>query len=142
MPDRAPLPSYRWQDIAPVARLHFERTGTTLIVVDHPGGRPLPFAPLHVFGTARPGEAGSSLIIVHAETHRQMITNLREGDPISACPLGGQPRRYRVESLRVIDPGKQRVWSAALAREEIQLIASCPANAKSAANYVVTAVPA
>ena len=137
-----PVRPWHWADTWPVARLHFERSRKTLVVLDGANGGSLAFAPAHVRGTAYPGEPGTSVVIGHRDTHFHVLASMVPGDDIAAQSRDGRWTHYEVESMRVIDTRVHPVWSVSLARDELQLITCYPFGAIAPGGplrYIVTA---
>jgi sortase A len=98
-----------WADTWPVARLSVPRLDVEVFVLAGASGRTLAFGPGHVFGTARPGETGNSVISAHRDTHFAFLRELEPGDEIVIESADGLRRRYEVAGGQVIDKRDMRV---------------------------------
>lgn len=104
-----PVRPWPWADIHPVARLSIPGQGRDLIVLEGASGQALAFGPAHVLGTALPGEAGSSAIVGHRDTHFRFLRELRSGDRIELERHDGTRLSYRVSALRIVDSRRERL---------------------------------
>jgi sortase A len=98
--DARPWP---WADTRPVARLRVPAHGIDLIVLDGVSGRSLAFGPGHVTGTARPGEAATSIVTGHRDTHFRFLERVRVGDEVIVETPGRAPVRFVVREATVVD---------------------------------------
>ena len=105
--ERAVKP-WSWADTWPVARLLVPALEMDLFVLAGANGRAIAFGPGHAFGTPLPGEAGNSVIGGHRDTHLAFLRDLAPGVEIIVERADGARRRYRVESMRVLD--KRALW--------------------------------
>lgn len=96
---RQPWP---WADSHPIARLHVPAHGIDQVVLSDSSPRNLAFAPGHVPGTARPDEAGTSLISGHRDTHFRFLQHLRAGDRLLVERSTGT-HAYQVDHVRILD---------------------------------------
>src|SRR5665648_222137 len=64
-----PVKPWSWADTWPVARIEVPRIGASAIVLKGGSGQALAFGPGLLDGTPAPGEAGSSVIAAHRDTH-------------------------------------------------------------------------
>lgn len=126
--DSKPVRPWHWADTWPVARLRFERDDESLMVLAGASGASLPFGPAHVYGTSYPGEAGTSVIAGHRDTHFRILADTKIGDVIAVQSRDGAWTQYAVDSLDVIDTREHPVWTVPLARDELQLITCYPFN--------------
>lgn len=137
--DEAP---WHWADTWPVAKLRFEQSGKAVIVLAGANGGSLPFGPSHIDGTAFPGEAGSSLIAGHRDTHFRLLKDINAGETILVQTRSGAWVSYIVESLDVVDSRQHPVWAVTHTRDELQLITCYPFDALAVGGplrYIVTA---
>jgi sortase A len=91
-----------WADTWPVARLRLPRQSEDLIVLAGDSGRSLAFGPGHRFGTALPGDRGTSLIGGHRDTHFAALRELAVGDEAFVQTASGAWRRYSVTATAVV----------------------------------------
>ncbi len=91
-----------WADTWPVGRLQVPAHNIDLYVLAGDSGRTLAFGPGHRFGTALPGENGTSLISAHRDTHFRFLKHMTTGDEILLQGLDGQWQRYRVSTSAVV----------------------------------------
>jgi sortase A len=105
-PSRRPWP---WADMRPIARLTVPGRGIELYVLDAASHRALAFGPAHVSGTASPGMAGNTVIVAHRDTHFAFLRTLALDEEIDVEIAKGNPARYRVREMVVVDQGETRV---------------------------------
>lgn len=86
----------------PVARLRFPSLDESHIVLEGDGGHALAFAPGRNLRSGMPGEARTTLISAHRDTHFRRLGQLEAGDPIVVETASGS-LRYRVTNTRVVD---------------------------------------
>jgi sortase A len=98
--DARPWP---WADTRPVARLRVPVHGVDLIVLEGVSGRTLAFGPGHASGTADPGQAGTSIVTGHRDTHFRFLERLRVGDEMIVQTPARAPMRFRVREVTVVD---------------------------------------
>ena len=91
-----------WADMAPVARLSVPRLGETRIVLDTGSGQAMAFGPTLLPGGARLGEAGTTVIAAHRDTHFAFLKDVRVGDVILAEGIDAVTHRYRVTGAEVV----------------------------------------
>ncbi len=91
-----------WADTWPVARLRLPRQTEDLIILAGDSGRSLAFGPGHRFGTALPGERGTSLIGGHRDTHFAALRDVAIGDEAFVQTASGVWRRYSVTDTVVV----------------------------------------
>jgi sortase A len=92
-----------WADTWPVARLLSPEHDVDLIVLEGATGSSTAFGPGHILGTASPGLAGNVALAGHRDTHFRFLMQLKLGQPLWLEVPGGSARRFRVQSLRVVD---------------------------------------
>jgi sortase A len=90
-----------WADMAPVARLSVPRLGQTRIVLDTGSGQAMAFGPTLLPGGAGLGEAGTTVIAAHRDTHFAFLKDMRVGDVVLAEGVDGVTHRYRVTGTEV-----------------------------------------
>ena len=109
-PSRRPWP---WADMRPIARLTVPARGLELYVLDDASARALAFGPGHVSGTARPGTWGNTVIVAHRDTHFAFLRDLALDEEIDVETGSGEPARYRVREVTIVDQGETRLLDAA-----------------------------
>ncbi len=92
-----------WADTWPVARIKVPELDVDLYVLAGDNGRALAFGPGYRFGTALPGELGTSLISGHRDTHFKFLKDLHNGTEILLQDINGQWHRYVVEAQAIVD---------------------------------------
>ncbi|HEX2438445.1 MAG TPA: class GN sortase [Methylomirabilota bacterium] len=139
--DARPWP---WADTRPVARLRVPAHGIDLIVLDGVSGRTLAFGPGHATGTAAPGEAATSIVTGHRDTHFRFLEHLAAGDEVIVQTPGRAPVRFVVRAATVVD-----ARTAVIRRDDdgpaLVLVTCYPFDALAPGGplrYVVTAEPA
>lgn len=90
-----------WADMAPVARLRFERLGVERMVIDTGSGQAMAFGPTLLPGTAPIGAPGTAVIAAHRDTHFEMLKEVRVGDVIAVEGRDGDVHRFRVTRAEV-----------------------------------------
>ena len=105
-PARRPWP---WADMRPVARLSVPGKGVELFVLDSATQRALAFGPAHVGGTSAPGGWGNTVLVAHRDTHFAFLKDLALEDEIEVQGPRGEPARYRVREVAVVDQSEARV---------------------------------
>jgi sortase A len=99
-----------WADTWPVARLSVPRLGIERYVLAGTHGATLAFGPGHASDTARPGEAGNSMIGGHRDTHLAFLGELDPGDEILIERADGRSVKYRVGATHVLH--RSELWIA------------------------------
>jgi sortase A len=61
----------------------------------------LELGPVHVAGTARPGEKGNCIIAAHRDTHFRMLKDIKRGDDV-LIEQHGRGYHYRIVELHVV----------------------------------------
>lgn len=105
----APARPWPWSDAWPVARIEAPAHGERLVVLSDASGRSLAFAPGHLSGTALPGDAGTSIVAGHRDTHFAFLRRLRPGDVLRVEDRQGRRHRYRVAETAVVHERDARV---------------------------------
>ena len=105
-PSRRPWP---WADRRPIARLSVAARGVDLFVLDSASPRALAFGPAHVGGTAAPATWGNTVLVAHRDTHFAFLRSLAVDDEIALEGSRGEPARYRVQEISVVDKGEARM---------------------------------
>ena len=93
---------------AVLGRLEIARLGVSAIVVEGINARTLRRAVGHIPGTALPGESGNVAISGHRDTFFRALKDIRQDDELLLTTLEGS-YRYRVESIKVVEPGDMAV---------------------------------
>ncbi|MET0101142.1 MAG: class GN sortase [Sedimenticola sp.] len=90
------VPPWPWADTWPVARLRVARLEVDQVVLAGASGRTLAFGPGHLFGSARPGSGGNSVISGHRDTHFRFLEQLQRGDRMELLRPDGTTVTYAV----------------------------------------------
>lgn len=98
-----PVKPWFWADTVPVAEVSLSRLGASAIVLQGATGESLAFGPAHLTETPMPGDAGTSVIAAHRDTHFRFLKDARVGDVISVTRNDGLTFRYQVTDMRVAD---------------------------------------
>ena len=93
----------------PIARLTVPARGVELYILDSASNRALAFGPAHVSGTASPGSWGNAVIVAHRDTHFAFLRSLAPDDEIDVEIANGNPARYRVRDVAIVDKSETRV---------------------------------
>ena len=97
-----PVKPWSWADTWPVARLEVPRIGASAIVLKGGSGEALAFGPGLLDGTPAPGEAGSSVIAAHRDTHFSFLRDVRPGDKIRVTRGDGAIYWFRIADAQVV----------------------------------------
>jgi sortase A len=97
-----PVKPWSWADTWPVARLEVPRIGASAIVLKGGSGQALAFGPGLLDGTPAPGEAGSSVIAAHRDTHFSFLRDVRLGDQIRVTRGDGAIYWFRIADAQVV----------------------------------------
>ncbi|MGE0255785.1 MAG: class GN sortase [Alphaproteobacteria bacterium] len=97
----APVRAWDWADTWPVARLAVPRLGVDLVVLAGASGEALAFGPALLDGGAVPGEAGTSVVAGHRDTHFAFLGGLVPGDRIEVMRADGRVAAFVVRATRV-----------------------------------------
>ena len=100
--ESAPTP-WPWADTWPVARLSVPALGEHAIVLAEAGGEALAFGPSLLTASARPGEAGISIIAAHRDTHFAFLQHVEPGQTIVVERPDGEPLLYRVTGSEIVE---------------------------------------
>ena len=93
---------------AVLGRLEIARLGISVIVAEGVDSRTLRRAVGHIPGTALPGQAGNVAISGHRDTFFRALKDIQRDDEVLLTTLEGF-YRYRVESIKVVEPGDTAV---------------------------------
>lgn len=119
---------WSWADTGPVARLT-SASGADLLVLSGAHGSALAFGPGHVDGTVFPGEAGTSVIAGHRDTHFSFLEDLSLNDAVNVQDRLGEWHEYRVGSLSVADIRQGESVDFDLSKDQLYLITCYPFDA-------------
>ena len=97
-----PVKPWSWADTWPVARIEVPRIGASAIVLKGGSGEALAFGPGLLDGTPAPGEAGSSVIAAHRDTHFGFLRDVRPGDQIRVTRGDGAIYWFRIADAQVV----------------------------------------
>jgi len=113
-----------WADTWPVARLRIPSRDVDVIVLQGDSGRSLAFAPGMAAGSALPGQAGTTLISAHRDTHFKNIADIQPGEQIELETTYGK-WTYRVLYTDVVDARQGGITSEPL-HNELVLVTCYP----------------
>ncbi len=97
-----PVKPWSWADTWPVARIEVPRLGASAIVLKGGSGQALAFGPGLLDGTPAPGEAGSSVIAAHRDTHFSFLRDVRPGDEIRVTRGDGMIFWFRIADAQIV----------------------------------------
>jgi sortase A len=97
-----PVKPWSWADTWPVARIEVPRIGASAIVLKGGSGQALAFGPGLLDGTPAPGEAGSSVIAAHRDTHFSFLRDVRPGDKIRVTRGDGAIFWFRIADAQIV----------------------------------------
>jgi sortase A len=106
--ETAPTP-WPWADTWPVARLSVPSLGAHAIVLAEAGGEALSFGPALLSVSAIPGEAGTSIIAAHRDTHFEFLQDVSIGDEIIVERVDGSHLRFQVTAMQVVDAARSGI---------------------------------
>ncbi len=99
--ETAPTP-WPWADTWPVARLSVPALGANAIVLAEAGGEALAFGPAHLAVSPAPGEAGTSIIAAHRDTHFAFLRDIAPGDEVVVERADGSLAYFRVTHTEIV----------------------------------------
>lgn len=106
--DGEPHKPWNWADTHPVAKLTFPALNETTYVLEGANGRNMAFGPAHSITSGMPGQARSTVISAHNDSHFEFLGLVKMDDVIDIETTAGH-FRYRVKDLRVVDAKHQQV---------------------------------
>jgi sortase A len=106
--ETAPTP-WPWADTWPVARLSVPSLGAHAIVLAESGGEALAFGPALLAVSASPGEAGTSIIAAHRDTHFEFLQNIVVGDDVFIERADGSQVRFQVTAMQIVDAARSGI---------------------------------
>jgi len=133
-----------WADTWPVARLEVPRHQVDLYVLAGVRGNSLAFGPGHEAASAKPGQAGVTVIGGHRDTHFEFLKNIKANTLLSLQLPTGERKVYQVSGSRIVDTEVEPFLSAGTNRNELVLVTCYPFDALvpgGPLRYVVTARP-
>ncbi|MDA0239295.1 MAG: class GN sortase [Proteobacteria bacterium] len=116
-----------WADTTPVARISVPHLGVDQIVLADASARTLAFGPVHLVGTALPGERGHSVLIGHRDTHFRFLKDLNAGDVVELQQADGSRTKFKVTGTEVFDARTAR-FSAGDDQRALTLVTCYPFN--------------
>ncbi len=129
-----------WADTHPVAKLQFPSIAETSYVLEGASGRNMAFGPARTLSAGMPGDAISTIISAHNDSHFKFLGQIKLNDLIQIETTAGQ-FTYQVRDLRVVDSSQQQVIIKQ--QDELILTTCYPFNALQTGGkmrYQVTAV--
>jgi sortase A len=94
---------WKSSDLQVAGKLSYPRLRESAVILTSATEKALRAAPSLVPGTANIGEAGTSVIVAHRETHFAFLRSAKVGDVIKAAGRDGVEREYRVSRLQIVD---------------------------------------
>lgn len=91
-----------WADITPLARLSAPRLNKSQIILSDANAESLAFGPGHLPNTPLPGQAGTSVLAAHRDTHFNWIKDLKPGDKLNIENADGTTVSYSVKNARIV----------------------------------------
>ncbi|MFC4259971.1 class GN sortase [Marinobacter lacisalsi] len=116
-----------WADTWPVARLQLPGEESALVVLSGGHGESLAFGPGQVRGPDL-GERPRSPVVVagHRDTHFRPLKDIKQGQEIRLQFADGAWRRYRVDSLRIVDSRQEQMDLTRYDRNSLVLVTCYP----------------
>lgn len=99
--ETAPTP-WPWADTWPVARLSVPSLGERAIVLAEGGGEALAFGPAHLAVSPPPGDAGTSIIAAHRDTHFAFLRDVEPGDEVIVERADGERIAFRITHTQIV----------------------------------------
>jgi sortase A len=87
-----------WADTWPIAKIVFPEL-SNFYILHGSAGNSLAFGPGHVSATAQPGNAGTSVIAGHRDTHFSLLKNLQAGEQIRLQNKQGEWMIYEIDNI-------------------------------------------
>ncbi|WP_328185302.1 class GN sortase [Marinobacter sp. OP 3.4] len=132
-----------WADTWPVARLQLPGEKSALVVLSGGHGESLAFGPGQVKGPELGGRPQSPVVIAgHRDTHFRPLKDVRQDQEIRLQFADGVWRRYRVDSLRIVDSRQEQLDLDRYTRNSLVLVTCYPfdsLNANGPLRFVVEA---
>lgn len=97
-----PVKPWSWADTWPVARLEMPRIGGSAIVLKGGSGQALAFGPGLLDNTPQPGDAGTSVVAAHRDTHFGFLRDAKLGDEIRVTRSDGAIFWFRITDTAVV----------------------------------------
>lgn len=120
-------PPWPWADTWPVAQLQLPGERSALVVLSGAHGESLAFGPGQVTGPGPGEKPGAPMVIAgHRDTHFRPLKEIREDQEIRLQFADGIWRRYRVDSLRVVDSRQEQMDLARYGRHSLVLVTCYP----------------
>lgn len=132
-----------WADTWPVARLELPARGVERFVLAGDSGNALAFGPGHATASIAPGEAGTTVIGGHRDTHFAFLREVNIGEIVQLQLPDGRHRRYRVARTGIVDASRESLRRDSL-NDALVLVTCYPFDALlpgGPLRYVVTAEP-
>lgn len=117
---------WSWADTHPIAKLSFPSLAKTSYVLEGASGRNMAFGPARSVTSGMPGQARSTLISAHNDSHFKFLAHVKVDDLIEVQTIDGH-FSYQVKDLRVVDSSQQQV--AIHAADELILTTCYPFDA-------------
>ncbi len=97
-----------WADTHPVAKLTFPSLSESTYVLEGASGRNMAFGPARTVSAGMPGDAISTIISAHNDSHFKFLGQVKLQELIQVETTTGQ-FTYQVTDLRVVDSKQQQV---------------------------------
>ncbi|WP_250459546.1 class GN sortase [Microbulbifer litoralis] len=97
-----------WADTWPVAKLQLADRAP-LMVLAGGSGQALAFGPGMLAVSGQPGDARTTVIAAHRDTHFTGLDQLRRGAPVMLQDHRGRWHRFRVTETRVVDSDREQL---------------------------------
>ncbi|MFK7962396.1 MAG: class GN sortase [Burkholderiaceae bacterium] len=124
----ASIKPWPWADMAPIARITFERQQTALFVLDNDAPRTLAFGPGLNPQSALPGHGARSVVSAHRDTHFAVLEHVVPGDIVRVETLEGRTLRYEIKARQIVDEHDLWVLNNH-GRDELTMVTCWPFNA-------------
>ncbi len=94
---------WAWADMTTVGKISHPRLKQSAIILSAGSYEAMRAGPTLMGGSAKIGEAGTSVIAAHRDTHFAFLKDVRVGDTIRASGEDGKARAYRVTHMEVVE---------------------------------------
>jgi sortase A len=92
-----------WADMTTVGKISHPRLKQSAIILGAGSYEAMRAGPTLLRGSAKIGEAGTSVIAAHRDTHFAFLKDVRVGDVMQAAGEDGKMQNYRVTHMEVVE---------------------------------------
>src|SRR6476469_5759990 len=121
-----------------LVKMEFVRQKLTYFVQTQESSRPWAIGPVHVNGTAAPGEIGNCVLSAHRDAQFSVLHGIDIGDEIVVETPSANVVHYRVRSIRVVKDNSTAILQD-FGDRRLTLITAYPFDAAGNLRYAVVA---